>query len=131
MYKKGDYLSPTLDVVFKMMFGDENNKDMLKSLVETYLEIEIDNFQFANIEIPPEEKEGKLVRLDLRIITNEQQEIDVEVQVYRDNWYIDRSISYWASMYNSSFKSGEDYNAKTALSLNILGFTQFKDRLYQ
>lgn len=127
MDKENEYLSPTLDVIFKMMFGDENNKDMLKSLLITYLEIDdIGEFELINAEVPPEDTDGKLMRLDLRV-TSQGQEIDVEVQVYRDSEYAERCVSYWSSIHNAAIKRGMDYTTKKVMSLNILGFKQFDD----
>ena len=122
-----EYLSPTLDVVFKMIFGNKNNKDMLINLIETYLEIDgIEDFVLTNVEVPPNKKRGKQIRLYLRVTTKEQ-EIDVEVQVYRDPRYINRCIYYWVSMYNLAVEQGDEYNAKPIYSLNILGFKEFDD----
>lgn len=127
MYNENEYLSPTLDIVFKMMFGDKRNADMLENLLKTYLELDhLGKFELTNVEIPPEQDDGKRIRLDLRI-TTDKEEIDVEVQVYRDNEYAERSVAYWASMYNTSVKHGGSYAHKKTLSLNILGYTQFKE----
>ena len=122
-----EYLSPTLDVVFKMLFGDANNRDMLENLLVTYLELDsIENIELLNGEVTPNEADDKLVRLDLRI-TSKDHEIDVEVQVFRDKEYADRCISYWAAIHQDAIKRGGKYSAKKVLSLNILGFSYFKD----
>ena len=118
-----EYLSPKLDIVFKKMFGDKNNSDMLRSLVGAYLNIDTSGkFELLNTEITPEELERKFARLDLRIST-ETSEIDVEVQVLNAPDYRERSIYYWASLYASSVKRGEEYStARTTMALNILDF---------
>ena len=37
-----EYLSPKLDIVFKKMFSDKNNTDMLKGLLRAYLDIDVE-----------------------------------------------------------------------------------------
>ncbi|MCI5577921.1 MAG: Rpn family recombination-promoting nuclease/putative transposase [Oscillospiraceae bacterium] len=121
-----EYLSPKLDIVFKKMFGDANNSDMLRNLVSAYLGIDTNGkFELSNTEITPEELERKFARLDLRISTDTS-EIDVEVQVLNAPDYSERSIYYWASLYSSTVKRGEEYGtAKTTMALNILDFKMF------
>lgn len=121
-----EYLSPKLDIVFKKMFGDINNSDMLRSLVGAYLGIDTNGkFELSNTEITPEEIERKFARLDLRIST-EKSEVDVEVQVLNTLDYNDRCLYYWASLYTSSVPRGGEYKeAKQTMSLNILDFKMF------
>lgn len=122
-----EIISPKLDIVFKRMFGDVNNADMLQSLVSAYLDVDTSGkFELSNTEITPEELERKFARLDLRIST-EKSEIDIEVQVINTPDYSDRCLYYWASLYTSSILRGNEYNsAKQTLALNILDFKMFK-----
>ncbi len=122
-----EYLSPKLDVVFKKMFGDINNKDMLRDLVKTYLGVDANGkFELSNTEITPIELEKKFARLDLKISTADEV-IDVEVQVAKQEDYSDRSLFYWAALYAGTVDRGEDYvSSKTTLSLNILDFKMFE-----
>lgn len=123
---ENELISPKLDIVFKKMFGDVNNADMLSSLIKAYLDVDTGGkFELSNTEITPEELERKFARLDLRIST-EQSEIDIEVQVLNTLDYNDRCLYYWASLYTSSILRGEEYNsAKQTLALNILDFKMF------
>ncbi len=123
-----ELISPKLDIVFKKMFGDVNNSDMLRSLVGAYLDVDINgNFELSNTEVTPEELERKFARLDLRIST-EKSEIDIEVQVLNTMDYNDRCLYYWASLYASSISRGDNSytTAKQTMSLNILDFRKFE-----
>lgn len=121
-----EYLSPTLDIVFKKMFSSSANADMLKSLLNAYLGIDdLGEYALTNVEITPETLEKKFSRLDLRVST-EKEEIDIEVQVLNKDNYSDRCLYYWATLYGSSVERGEDYGtSKATLSLNILDFNLF------
>lgn len=123
-----EYLSPKLDIVFKTMFSDKNNTDMLRGLLKAYLDIDEEGtYTLSNTEITPEELDRKFARLDLRITTG-QHEIDVEIQLLNKKDFVERSIYYWASLFTSTVKRGEKYNgAKSTMSLNILDFRLFQD----
>ena len=120
------YLSPKLDIVFKKMFGDVNNSDMLRDLVKAYLGVDATGkFELSNTEITPVELDRKFARLDLKISTRTEV-IDIEVQIANQPDYNDRSIYYWAALYASTVGKGDEYNnSKTTLSLNILDFKMF------
>ncbi len=122
-----ELISPKLDIVFKKMFGDVNNADMLNSLISAYLNVDIGGeFNLSNSEITTEVLEQKFARLDLHI-TTAKSEIDIEVQVLNSRDYAERCLYYWASLYNSSILRGHNYGtAKQALTLNILDFKMFK-----
>ncbi len=56
MAKDETILSPKLDIVFKMLFGNENNKDILKAFLSDILDIpeeELHNIRIKNPEIEP------------------------------------------------------------------------------
>ena len=54
-----------------------------------------------------DEKKGIL---NVRISTESGDKIDIEVQVVRKDSIIDRMIWYWAKLYSSELKAGEDYS---------------------
>ena len=54
-----------------------------------------------------DEKKGIL---DVRISTESGDKIEIEVQVVRKDSIIDRMLWYWAKLYSSELKAGEDYS---------------------
>lgn len=116
-----EYLSPKLDIVFKRMFGEKNNRDMLRDLLKTYFDMDEDeeDLILENTEITPEEITMKFSRLDLRISTKKS-EIDVEVQINDNKDFEKRSVYYASSLLNSSMRRGEEYSdIKAIRTLNI------------
>ncbi len=127
-----EFVSPKLDVIFKMMFGDKNNTDLLRSLLKTFLGIDEDGeYILGNTEITPAEIKGKFVRLDLRIVKGKKS-IDIEVQINNDRNFKRRSLYYWSQLNASLIKEGEEYEpdkleGKSAHSLNIMDFVLFPE----
>ncbi len=123
-----EIVKPRLDIVFKRLFSDENNKDLLTDFVACMLEIPIEDIQHIKVlnpELPPEYENQKFVHLDLSMEINNSM-ANVEMQSYNDKSYLDRALYYWAKLYASTLKSGNDYEeAKKCHMINILGFNVF------
>ena len=75
--------------------------------------------------IHEEEKQGIL---DVRILLNNDTEIDTEIQLSELAAWADRSVFYLSKMYVNQIKKGEKYDVfKKCVSISILDFTLFKE----
>lgn len=75
--------------------------------------------------IHEEEKQGIL---DVRILLNNDTEIDTEIQLSELAAWADRSVFYLSKMYVSQIKKGEKYDMfKKCVSISILDFILFKE----
>lgn len=75
-------IPPSYDVVFKAIFGREENKPLIISLLSSILTIKVqdlDDLVIMNNEIFLSNVDGKGSRLDLRLKLKDKTEIDVEV----------------------------------------------------
>lgn len=119
-------ISAKLDIIFKKIFTE--NEDMLHSFVASMLEIpqeRIKEIKITNPELPPETLTGKFSRLDLSLKVDDKL-VNVEIQVKNDADYRDRTLFYWAKLYSSELKSGEDYSElKQTITINIINFNMF------
>ena len=119
-------ISAKLDIIFKKIFTE--NEDMLHSFVASMLEIpqeRIKEIKITNPELPPETLAGKFSRLDLSLKVDDKL-VNVEIQVKNDADYRDRTLFYWAKLYSSELKSGEDYSElKQTITINIINFNMF------
>ena len=126
-----DVVSAKLDIIFKKLFTD--NKDLLQSFVASMLNIpteSITEIVVNNPEMPPESIAGKFSRLDLSL-TVDNRLVNVEIQVKNDADYRDRTLFYWAKLYTSELKSGEDYSElKQTITINIINFNMFSGSDY-
>ena len=66
--------------------------------------------------------------LDVRILLNDNTEIDIEVQLSRLAVWAERSLFYLAKMYADQLKPGDSYHKlKKCVSISILDFSLFHD----
>ena len=126
-----DVVSAKLDIIFKKFFTE--NVDMLYSFVASMLDIpqeSISEIKITNPELPPESLEGKFSRLDLNLKVDNRL-VNVEIQVKNEPDYRDRTLFYWAKLYSSELKSGEDYSElKQTITINIINFNMFEENDY-
>ena len=124
-------ISAKLDIIFKKIFTE--NEDMLHSFVASMLDIpqeSISEIKITNPELPPETMAGKFSRLDLSLKVDDKL-VNVEIQVKNDADYRDRTLFYWAKLYSSELKSGEDYSElKQTITINIINFNMFSGKDY-
>ncbi len=126
-----DVVSAKLDVIFKKLFTE--NEDLLHSFVASMLDIpteSIKTIKISNPELPPETVESKFSRLDLSLNVDDKL-VNVEIQVKMEPDYRDRTLFYWAKLYTSELKSGEEYgNLKQTITINIINFNMFECQNY-
>lgn len=117
-----EYISPMVDVIFKKMFSQEENKDMLRGLVRAFLNVDIGNdFKIAGNDLPPENPDEKFSRIDLHASSNVG-EVDIEVQVGVDPNFVQRFVNYTMQLYLSSVKRGDEiYEPRPVFGLGICG----------
>lgn len=124
-----EVFSPKTDIIFKKMFTE--NRDMLHNFLAAMLGIPEDDISDINMikdEIPPEDLSGKFTRFDLSMTVDERL-VNVEVQVKHDANFRDRALLYWAKLFSSGIKSGEEYDAlKQTITINIINFKMFRDK---
>ena len=116
------------DILFKFIFGHRENKDITLSFINAVLGLEGErafvDLQFADREVDPDEESGKGSTLDLLCMTNDETQINIEVQVQKRQNMGQRSLYYWAKLYHSTLRRGEDYaHLRRTISINLLGYT--------
>ena len=116
------------DYVFKKVMGEKGDEDQLKGFLEAVLgrileEVEI----IGEKELTAEIVGDKLSILDVRAKTDDNTEVNIEVQL-RNEYNIDRrSLFYWSRLYGKSLEESERYkNLPNIITINILKFNYFK-----
>ncbi len=114
-----------LDVIFKRVFGDAKNEDIIASMLSALLEIPRENIrhiEIQNVELPPEELGRKFSRLDLKLNVDNKT-VNVEMQVNYEPDFRDRTLFYWARMFGEELKEGALYgDLKPTYCVNIINF---------
>ncbi len=126
-----EYLSPKSDLIFKMIFGDEKNVDILTAFLKSVLNISIDEYQELKI-VDPHLKlytpNDKLGVLDIKIITKNGISIDIEIQIVNVPQMRERIVFYTSKMITEQISKGESYaNIKKVISIVITDYTLIKE----
>lgn len=108
-------LSPLNDIVFKALFGREEKEskiiliDFLNAILNYKGEdkiVEIDHLNPFNLK---EFKGDKGSILDLKVKTEKDERINIEVQVNDEDDFRKRSLYYWSKMYGETILESEAY----------------------
>ena len=123
-------LKPTNDFIFKKIFGQPKNSDLLKDLLESILtDIKIDTVEI-NKDVSLERKmiTDKLGILDVIATLNDNTKVNIEMQVR--NYYntVERSLFYGTGVYHENLESGKDYiNIPCSISIWITDYNVFEE----
>ena len=116
----------TNDYMFRVLF--QKNKKALTGLLSSLLHLRPEEITSIIIDNPVKigsTFSAKEFRLDIKLIINNHQQIDLEMQVNDYHDWPERSIGYLCRMYDS-LEHGEEYiNAKPAIHIGILDYTPF------
>ena len=117
-----------LDVIFKRVFGDEKNKDIIAAFISDLLEIprsSIRSIYINNVELTPEFLNQKFSRLDLKLDVDGRI-VNIEMQVNKEEDFRERTLFYWSKLYSEELKAGDEYEKlKQTICINIINFDLF------
>ena len=104
-------VNPKIDLVFKKLFGSEENKDILLSLINAILPIsqQIAKITLKNPYNVSDYAEGKLSILDIKAEDENGRLFDIEMQIRGSDFYGRRTLYYWAKMYGSQLDYINDF----------------------
>ena len=121
-------MKPKIDFAFKEIMMDEQARIGFLSAILKLNPSDIRNTQILNTNLRKLHDNEKQGILDVRILMNDDTEIDIEIQLSILNVWADRALFYPAKMYTEQINSGEDYTIfKKCVSISILDFELFKD----
>ena len=107
------------DRAFKEVFGKEENKDILKKLLEEILQVEIERIEYLNLERNVDNIKVKRKHLDLYLETNIGK-IQVEVNTVNSKYVRPRNMSYLCDIYSHHTLVGQEYDQDTLIiQINI------------
>jgi len=106
-------LDPKLDIVFWMLFGAEQNRELLISLLNAVLS---PAEPIEAVEVLPAQPENlavgsKNISLDVRLRLQNGEQVDVEMQSQRRPALRERALYYWARLYSGQLRRGDPYSA--------------------
>ncbi|MFP3121013.1 Rpn family recombination-promoting nuclease/putative transposase [Rickettsia sp. R2] len=123
-------VNPRVDLAFKKIFGVEENKDLLISLINAIVseKDQIVEVTLLNPYNPKNFKADKLSILDIKAKSESSKRYNIKIQVTDEADYDKKALYYWAKMYTEQLKEGSDYAAlNKTIGIHILNFTSITD----
>ena len=117
-------LSPTMDFVFQVLFGEVGSEEITKDFLEAILKEKITEINLSRNPILRREKiEGKMGILDVIVEINKKETCNIEMQVGEREDIVQRLLYYWGKMYTKNINKGEQYKElKRTIVIMIAGF---------
>jgi len=124
-------VNPKIDLVFKKLFGTEQNINLLKSLINSILPIDeqVITLELKNPYNPSDYLSGKISYLDIKATDDNGKWYDIEIQVAPYDFFGMRLLFYWAKMYSSQLKSKQTYeDLRKTIVISLINFNYFVDK---
>lgn len=103
-------LDPTIDYVFKRIFGYAGNEMITAGLLSAILEEPVYNVNLdTNPILEKDLIDDKLGILDIKANIGKHTVCDIEMQVVDKNNLLERLLFYWSKLYEKNAKSGQNY----------------------
>ena len=120
-------MKPKIDFAFKEIMMDEQARIGFLSAILKLNPEDIQDTKILNTNLCKLHEDEKLGILDVRILMNNNTEIDIEIQLAAMNIWADRALFYLAKMYTEQISAGEDYTLfKKCVSISVLDFKLFE-----
>ncbi len=123
-------IKPTVDFVFKKVFGSPENVSVLIRLLNAILKLDdpIVHVEILNPFSYQEFADDKLIVLDIRAQDSAGRWLNIEMQVSIFVGLLQRLVYYASALYVDQLKSGGSYeNLRSAISICLLDKTLFRD----
>ncbi len=125
MKKEIKILSPKLDVVFHMLFGEQKHERITKKLIGDVIGEKVETIELEQTPyLWGEQAEDKVGIIDVRATINNKNPVDIEMQIVDNKNIEKRILYYWSKLYLKQLKVGENYN-KLNRSIGII-FLDYK-----
>jgi len=127
-------LNPKIDLVFKKIFGTEQNKNILISLINSILPAEEQVVEIT-IKNPYNETNfigDKLSVVDIKATDEKGRWYDIEIQVKEQKYYGKRAIFYHSEIYSNQLSESDSYEKlRKTIIISLLDFNYFlEDKRY-
>lgn len=123
-------INPRVDIAFKKIFGVEENKDLLISLINAVVsqEDQVSDVTILNPYNPQKFRQDKLSILDIKARGADGKRFNIEIQISDEADYDKRAIYYWGKLYTEQLKTSGSYSElNKAIGIHILNFISILD----
>ncbi|MCM1111031.1 MAG: Rpn family recombination-promoting nuclease/putative transposase [Clostridium sp.] len=122
---KEKFVDPFTDFGFKLLFGNNKNKEFLIAIINSLLELEHDvvDITYNNTEIFGKSADDRKAVYDLYCTTSDGSHIIVEMQNAYQRYFADRTVYYSSFLVQAAAKSGKwDYRLPPIYTIAFLNF---------
>ncbi len=124
-------LTAIRDRVFKEIFYDEKNKNLLISVIETCLGIKISDIEYLNTELPQGHYRIKGKTMDI-LLDTDKGKINVELNAQKMHYTNARNFSYVCNVYIRNTLVGNDYSEDIdVIQINLSYGLDAKESLFE
>lgn len=121
-------MKPRVDFAFKEIMMDEKARTGFLAAVLHINPEDIKETQILDTNLRKLHEDDKLGILDMRVLLNNNTEIDTEIQLSELKVWPDRSLFYTSKMFTEQIEKGQKYDVfKKCVNISILGFKLFKN----
>lgn len=124
-------MKPKVDFCFKELLSDEYVR---RGFLSAILAVAPDMILWTKLlptYLRKQHKDDKFGILDVRVMLQDESQVDVEIQVIAYDYWAERSLFYLSKMYVDQIHEGEDYGQlKKCIHVGILDFKLFDDEEY-
>ena len=121
-------MKPKIDFAFKEIMTDEKARTGFLAAVLHLNPADIRETQIINSFLRKMHEDDKLGILDVRVLMNNDTEIDTEIQLSELSVWANRALFYISKMYTEQIEEGQKYDIfKKCVSISILDFILFKE----
>ena len=125
------YLPPKSDLIFKKIFGDVNNIEILTAFLKSTLDIAHDEYEkiiLTDTHLSQNGEHDKLGILDVKVQTKSGNIIDIEIQLANIPHMRERIVFYLSKMVSGQISSGDKYNSiKRSIIIVITDYKMIKE----
>jgi predicted transposase/invertase (TIGR01784 family) len=123
-------LDPKVDYAFKKVFGSEDNKPVLRNMLDAVLQPPpgqgIAELEILNPFNDKEALDDKLSVLDIKARDQLGRQYNVEMQMVSPRVYPQRVLYYWAVLHSQQMHEGVDYSGiRTTISISFVNSVLF------
>ena len=121
---KNSILSPKLDVVFQILFGEVGSEEITKDLLSAILDEQINSVDLnQNIVLRRRNPNDKMGIVDVLAKINDNEYCNIEMQLSADKDIIKRILYYWSKQYSKELQKGHHYmDLKRTINVLIANF---------
>lgn len=108
------YLPPKSDLIFKKIFGDTKNIEILTAFLKSTLDIDPNEYQeitLTDTHLQQDNIDDKMGILDVKVQTKSGNIIDIEIQLANIPHMRERLVFYLSKMINEQIGNGDKYNS--------------------